>query len=354
MSKLCRIAIGEDTFVAKPGERILDAALTGGVDLPHECRSGQCGTCLVRVLDGHVIGGDSGVAGSVHACQAVVLSDLCLARDPVPPPTYHQGRVVSLARMSRDVSEVTIATQTPFDWLPGQYAKFAFEGFPARDYSPTVSLDGYDRPGTLRLHVKHVDGGQVSSAIGEEIRVGHSVLIDGPYGAAYARSGNHQRLLLYSGGTGFAPIWSIADAVLRSGDPRPILIVVAARSIHSLYMAQALERMAHCPNVTVIPVVEEPHDLGAHVRTGVSSDFAPTISPGDIVHAAGPPQMVEALQIYARAAGAAFYADPFTPAREAVGSSWLQRATHRLRPATAGRSRRSQSSNHQTAMGARQ
>ncbi len=333
MKKLCSVSVGDRSFVAKPGDRLLDAALTGGCDLPHECRSGHCGTCLVRVLEGHVIGGDSGVPGAVHACQAVVLSDLRIAHEPVPEPAFYEGKVTNLVRLSRDVSEVTIATQSPLRWLAGQYANIEFEGFPARPYSPTVALDGYDIPGTFRLHIRHVDGGRVSSEIGQSIGVGHPVLVDGPYGSAYLRPGQHERVVLFASGTGFAPIWAIADAVLRTGDPRPIIVIVGTRSIFGLYMAQALERMAHCANVTVIPVVGEPHELSPHVRTGTADDFASVISPGDVVHAAGAPQMIEALQIYARAAGVAFYADPFTPAPETRDVSWISRAASRLRPA---------------------
>lgn len=333
MSKPCWISIGDSTFAAGVGDRILDAALAGGCDLPHECRSGQCGTCLVRVLEGQVIGGDSDVPGSVHACQAVVLSDLRIAHDPVPMPAQHDGQVTHLQRLARDVTEVTIATRSPFHWLPGQYASIQFDGFPARAYSPTVALDGYDMPGTFRLHIKHVDGGQVSSWIGEEIAEGHGVTIEGPYGSAFVRPGNHERLVLFAGGTGFAPIWSIADAVLRTGDPRPILIFVGAGSIYSLYMAQALERMSHCANVAVVPVVAEPHDLSPHVRTGNAADFASVIAPGDVVHAAGAPHMIEALRVYTNAAGVAFYADPFVPASEMSNGSLLSRAAARLRTA---------------------
>ena len=38
---------------------LLDAALMNGVELPHDCRSGYCGTCRVRVLSGHTFGGAS-------------------------------------------------------------------------------------------------------------------------------------------------------------------------------------------------------------------------------------------------------------------------------------------------------
>jgi ferredoxin len=43
-----------DAFEVEEGEIVLDAALRQGVDIPYSCRSGECRTCLSRVLSGRV------------------------------------------------------------------------------------------------------------------------------------------------------------------------------------------------------------------------------------------------------------------------------------------------------------
>ena len=44
--------IGETTLV--DGQTILEAAEDAGVDIPRNCTSGPCGTCLVTQMSGHV------------------------------------------------------------------------------------------------------------------------------------------------------------------------------------------------------------------------------------------------------------------------------------------------------------
>ena len=70
MSKICKVTINDEPFLANRGELLLDWALMNGVDLPHDCRSGICGACRVRLVDGQVFGGHSRGDDMIHACQA--------------------------------------------------------------------------------------------------------------------------------------------------------------------------------------------------------------------------------------------------------------------------------------------
>ena len=83
--------------------------------------------------------------------------------------------------------------------------------------------------------------------------------LEGPFGSAYLRPNQGNRLVLVAGGTGFAPIWSIADAASArtSGGVRSSWCG-RTRSINSLYIIPALTRLATCPNVTIVPVTYAP------------------------------------------------------------------------------------------------
>lgn len=330
MSRPVQVTVNGAPFPAAPGARLLDAALAAGAEIPYDCRSGRCGTCRVRVLDGHVLGGRCAGRGGVLACQAVLLSDAQIAVEHAPPVCDTDGVVERIEVLARDVVEVTIATAAPLAWYAGQYVNVAFAGFPARSFSPTVALDGSDRPGTFRLHVKRLEQGAVSPAIGGEIVAGHPVAVEGPFGAAWHRPGSSARLVLFSGGTGFAPIWAIADAALCESFERQIVVVAGVRSIYSLYMAPALERLSRCPNVTVVPLTAEPQSIAPVVATGSPADLGSVIRPGDVVHAAGSPAMVEAIAAAADAAGVEFHADPFHASGRGEDASLLRSLAERF------------------------
>ena len=70
MQKSCRITINGSSFLAHRGELLLDAALNNGIDMPHDCRAGHCGTCCVRLVSGEVHGGEGSVPGVVHPVSA--------------------------------------------------------------------------------------------------------------------------------------------------------------------------------------------------------------------------------------------------------------------------------------------
>jgi 3-phenylpropionate/trans-cinnamate dioxygenase ferredoxin reductase subunit len=307
------VVIGDQVFFAPRGDVLLDAALLNGIDIPHDCRSGHCGTCRVRVLDGLMIGGECGEPGAARACQGRILSDLQLAIEALPQIKTTAGRVSAITERAREVVEISIEPAQPVVYLPGQYLRVQFRGYPARCYSPTASMDDFAEREFLHLQMRRIRGGRVSAAVGNRIREGHRVKIQGPFGAAFLRPASLNRLVLVASGTGFAPIWSIAVAAIQEHRHRHIAMVIGARTIESLYMIKALCVLARYPNVKIIPVVDTPQNVSTIIRTGSVADHIPELSAQDTVHACGPPRLVETVSRIAAAAGAQCYCDPFVP-----------------------------------------
>jgi 3-phenylpropionate/trans-cinnamate dioxygenase ferredoxin reductase subunit len=175
--------------------------------------------------------------------------------------------------------------------------------------------------------VRQLPGGRVSSALGRKIVKGHRVKLTGPFGSAYLRLDQGGRLILVASGTGFAPIWAIAEAAIRERPRRELVLIVGARTLDSLYMIPALCRLALFPGVTIVPVVSEHQSMTRAVHEGRPTDYMPALSPTDVVYAAGAPPMVDAAAQMAKAAGARCFSDPFEPSHnDSLASGFLSRA----------------------------
>jgi NAD(P)H-flavin reductase/ferredoxin len=328
MRKSCRVMLRDQVFFAPRGDILLDAALANGVDIPHDCRSGHCESCRVRVLDGLAIGGECGELGAARACQTRIMSDLRLEIEGLPKIQTASGEVSAIKKRARDVVEISIAPVRPVTYLPGQYLRVQFRGYPTRCYNPTASMKDLTERDFLHFQIQRIRGGRVSTAIGGRIGEGHQVRIQGPYGLAFLRPASMKRLVLVASGAGFAPVWSIAVAAIKEHQRRQIVMVVGARTVESMYMINALCMLARYPNVTIIPVAATPQNLSPMIRIGSVTDHIPKLSPEDTVHACGPPRLVEAVSKMAAAADSACYCIPFAPqyAKESVLSqvfNWL-------------------------------
>jgi NAD(P)H-flavin reductase/ferredoxin len=339
MQKTCKVILNNEPFLANCGDLLLDSALMNGVDLPHDCRSGICGACRVRLVEGRVFGGQEPGDDMIHACQARIVSDLEIVTEAVPEPATMSARVANIVRLAPDVIGVDVELPRRLRHLPGQYCKAQFRGFPARCYSPTYPLEGRPDHRLLHFHIRRFPDGIVSSALGRQIRVGHRVKLTGPFGSAFLRPDHSGSIVLVASGTGFAPIWSIAVAAIMERPQRELIFVVAARKLQSLYMHAALCRLALFPNVTIIPTVSEPQRVSAAIRIGRPTDHLPNLSANDVVYASGAPAVTENVARIARAAGARCYTDPFvSSARQAtmVGrlAGWLNNppGSHTISP----------------------
>ncbi len=330
MKRTCQVTLNRKSFPAKCGDVLLDAALSNGVDLPHDCRSGICGACRVRLVKGRVFGGQPEAQEMIHACQVRLISDVEIEIEPTPDQVSIAGRVAAIVRLSPDVFGVDVELPKPFHYLPGQFCKLQFFGFPPRNYSPTYPLVGRPKRHLLHFHVRRFPDGLVSSELGRGIQVGHRVRLSGPFGDAFLRPNHAGGLVLASSGTGFAPMWSVAVAAIMERPERELIFVVAARALHSLYMDAALCRLALFPNVTIIPTVSERQNVSPAIRTGSPTEHLPKLSSNDVVYVSGAPAMTAQVERIARAAGARCFTDPFMSNPTSNGQNTLVQSLGRL------------------------
>jgi 3-phenylpropionate/trans-cinnamate dioxygenase ferredoxin reductase subunit len=252
------------------------------------------------------------------------MSDLRLEIEGWPKIQTAAGQVSAIKKRAPNVVEINIEPLRQVTYLPGQYLRVQFRGYPTRCYYPTASMDDLAERDFLHFQVQRIRRGRVSTVVGSDIREGHRVKIKGPFGLAFLRPASLSRLVLVASGAGFAPIWSIAVAAIREHPRRRIVMVVGARTIESMYMINALCMLARYPNVTIIPVVGTPQNLSTIIRIGSIADHIPELLPDDIVHACGPARLVEAASQLAAAVNAPCHGIPFV--RQHTRENVLSRA----------------------------
>ncbi|MBV8784060.1 MAG: 2Fe-2S iron-sulfur cluster binding domain-containing protein [Gammaproteobacteria bacterium] len=300
----------------RPGQPVLEAALDAGLNLPHSCKSGHCGSCRAQLLAGRIaypngrplgISPEEERAGGVLLCQARALSDLSLRARLIASVADVQiktlpCRIDRLVRLAPDVLQVWLrlpaVEQLPFQ--PGQYLDVLLEDGRRRSFS--IASPPHDSA-RLELHVRRVAGGDFTARLfgaDPPLEAGSLLRIEGPVGQFVYRAGSGPMVLI-AGGTGFAPIKSILRHVLEKGIARPVHLYWGARTAADLYEdAQVLEWMhRHAGQLSYCAVLSEGAPAAAHHRRGWVHEalFAdhPDLSAFE-VYAAGPPALIEALR----------------------------------------------------------
>ena len=198
-----------------------------------------------------------------------------------------------------------------------------------------MRFDGSAAPGELIFHIRRYPGGLVSTQVGATIKPGHRVQVRGPFGGAYLREGDGP-IVLIGGGTGWAPIWSVAAAARREQRHRELIVIAGSRDAEGLYMRRSLEWLMDDGVREVVATAE----IGAAnpVMRGRPTHYLPSLGPEDTVFVAGPPPLVDAVKRKSRAAAARCYADPFLPNAQPL--SFIDRVMAMLRRPAAAPSRR--------------
>ena len=114
MRQLVSITFNGTTFSAYPGDVLLDAALRAGVGMPHDCRSGVCEACVVRIVSGAAEGGEGPEPGTVRSCEARVLGDVEAETEVLHAPSTCRGRVAAITPLS----EICARNSTPLRASP--------------------------------------------------------------------------------------------------------------------------------------------------------------------------------------------------------------------------------------------
>ena len=300
------------------GQTILDAALAAGIPYPHGCRSGRCGSCKSRLIEGEVellqhsrfaLSEEEKADGLILACRAVPQTDAAVAwlgsddDDAVEAPRRVEAIVSGLDDLTHDIKLVRISPVdgSPLLFTAGQYAQVGFDGVPARSYS-MANRHGDD---SLEFHIRKVPGGVTSQHVHEALKAGDKLTLEFPLGSSYLRQHHSGPILCIAGGSGLAPIKSIVETALAHGMKQPIHVYFGARGARDLYLVEHFETLADRHNNLSFTAVLSDTQVAPRRHGFVTDAVAEDLADFDgwKAYVAGPPPMVDAAMAMAFARG---------------------------------------------------
>jgi CDP-4-dehydro-6-deoxyglucose reductase len=321
------IAKSNVSFEALPGQSVLEAALNAGLNLPHSCKGGNCGSCRARLLRGEIyypngrplgLSEAEAAAGFVLLCQARAQSSLSIETFQITNADQAlikrlPARIERAVSLSHDVMGLylRLPAAEEFRFEAGQYIDIMLPGGRRRSFS--IASPPHDSR-LLELHVRRVEGGEFSAPLFNENTRSALLTTEGPLGQFVYRSGVAPMLLI-GGGTGVAPLLSILRQVIETGIEREMTLYWGVRAERDLYAHAVLEglvakstRATGATGVRVgeggsarlsyVPVLSEPTPEWCGLRGWVHEAVLQNI--GDLekydVYAAGPPAMIAAVR----------------------------------------------------------
>ena len=234
---------GGASFACAPDDTLMRAALRAGLGLAYECNTGACGACKVEMVSGEVVSNRADAPAisdrdraknRVLGCQSRPLGDCTIKAKlrpecvPAHRPQRFDATLSSVENITHDLREFRFTGATPAQFLPGQYALLTVPGVPGpRAYS--MSNIGHNNE--WHFQIKQVPGGKGSAQLFDHTPIGTRITIDGPYGMAYLRPESPRDVICIGGGSGLAPLISIARGMAADA-------TLADRQLHFFYGAR--------------------------------------------------------------------------------------------------------------------
>jgi len=303
-----------DTIEVEEGQTILDAALRQGVWLPFACGHGTCATCKCQVVEGdYEVGNASPFAlmdmerdeGKILVCCATAESDMVIEADIDVDPDFegypiqdYQGTVREIVPLSPTIKGIHLELDGEMAFQAGQYINLSIpgvEGVRAFSIANKPSINNQ-----IELHVRHVPEGAGTTYLHQQLKVGDTLELSGPYGQFFVRKSAPEDLIFIAGGSGLSSPQSMILDLLEVGDQRKIVLFQGARNVSELYNREMFEALAkEHDNFEYVPALNEPNPddhwegFTGFVHEAAVAHFDGKFS-GNKAYLCGPPPMIDA------------------------------------------------------------
>ncbi len=300
-------------------DTVLRAALRAGIGFPYECNAGGCGSCKFTLMDGNVenlwpdapgLTARDRQKGALLACQCRPASDLRIKVrpssecEPHIPPLRRRAKFLGSKFITHDIREFHFKTEGKAEFLAGQYASIDIPGL---DSPRCYSMSNIpNEEGEWHFQIRRVPHGKGTDLLFHALNAGDEAEIDGPFGLAWLRQDSPRDVVCVAGGSGLAPMVSIARAASTAG-------MLKTRHLHFFYGGRTprdicgesflRELPEYGSRIHFYPVVSLPGqdpDIGWSGETGFVHDLVRRELGDRMSHFefyfAGPPPMTQALQ----------------------------------------------------------
>lgn len=303
------------TIEVEDGQTILDAALRAGIYLPHACCHGLCATCKVQVTDGEVDHGEASTFALMDfereenkclACCARLESDVVIEAEIEDDPDSlnlavedYAGEVVRIESLTPTIKGIWLKLDRPMKFQAGQYVNLEVDALDGQSRAFSLA-NAPQTDNVIELNVRIVPGGQVTTWLHEQLKVGDRLKFTGPYGRFFVKKSANLPLVFMAGGSGLSSPKSMIEDLLSEGCTLPMTLVYGQRSRAELYYDAEFRALAgKYPNFSYVPALSDEAAAsdwdGARgfvheaAKAHFDNDFR-----GHKAYLCGPPAMIEA------------------------------------------------------------
>lgn len=189
---------------------------------------------------------------------------------------FHSVKVKSIERQTKDAVAITLAIpedlKKDFTYIPGQYITFRV----------TINGESYNRSYSLcsspnlsedpTVAVKEVKGGKVSTYFNQQLKTGDKLEVMPPLGnfKADVSKTDNQHYLLFGGGSGITPLFSIVKSVLHNAPDAKVSLFYANYNSDAVIFKKELQELHNkfSGRFTLIHVFDKPIKSGGFLGFG--------------------------------------------------------------------------------------
>ena len=239
-----------DRVIVKAGQNLLAAALEAGLDWPHDCRVGSCGTCRCNLKAGkikplsdftYVLTGEQLKDGMILACQSLLKSDVEIEvalGDGLSAIAVikRQAVLTKIKALTHDILRLTLACDEPMPdgVIAGQYAQISYQGLSQpRSYS-FARAPANEELAELTFFVRHVPGGEFTDWLFAEDRTGTHLTVELPFGNFRLHDATVPMICI-AGGSGISAIKAMLEHACNISVARDAYFFFGARAQRDLY-----------------------------------------------------------------------------------------------------------------------